>query len=83
MVAMILALVFLLITHLDVSLAGQQTVSLDLKDADVPGTIRLLAETGGLDVVISQEVKGTVTVRWSMFRSRTLLRFYFKLRALG
>jgi type II secretory pathway component HofQ len=56
-------LVFLLLAPLNVSLAEQQTITLDLKDADVARTIRQLAEIGGLNVVISQEVQGTVTVR--------------------
>jgi len=56
-------LVFLLMAHSNASLAEQQKISLDLKDADVAETIRQLAEMGGFSVVISQEVQGTVTVR--------------------
>lgn len=60
---LIAALVFLFISNPHASLAQQQTISLDLKDADVVKTIQRLAEIGDLNVVISQEVKGTVTVR--------------------
>jgi type IV pilus assembly protein PilQ len=38
-------------------------ISLDLQDADVHGVLRLLAEVGGVDVAVGEEVKGKVTLR--------------------
>jgi type II secretory pathway component HofQ len=55
--------IFLFFILTDATLGGQQRISLDLRDADLVATIRLLAEIGGLNVVINEEVKGTVTVR--------------------
>jgi len=40
-----------------------KTVSLDVKDADVRGVLRLLADTGGINILTSGEVQGTVTTR--------------------
>jgi type IV pilus assembly protein PilQ len=38
-------------------------VALDVQDADIHGVLRLLAEAGGVDVVVGDDVKGTVTLR--------------------
>ena len=46
-----------------VSVHAQPLVSLNLRDADVVKTLRDLAELGSLNVVISQDVRGTVTLR--------------------
>jgi type IV pilus assembly protein PilQ len=40
-----------------------QTVSLDVQSADVRDVLRLLAETGGVNILASGEVQGTMTVR--------------------
>jgi len=40
-----------------------KTVSLDVKDADVRDVLRLLADTGGINILTSGEVQGTVTTR--------------------
>src|SRR5262249_21259995 len=42
---------------------AERLVSLDLQDADVHGVLRLLADVGGLDVAVGEEVKGKVTLR--------------------
>ncbi|MGH7789701.1 MAG: type IV pilus secretin PilQ [Candidatus Binatia bacterium] len=42
-----------------------QPISLDLKDADVHNVIRLLADVSGLNVVATDDVKGTITLRLS------------------
>src|SRR5262245_59328108 len=42
-----------------------RAVSLDLQDADVHGVLRLLAEVGGVDLAVGEEVKGRVTLRLS------------------
>ena len=47
------------------ALAAGRPVSLDLQDADVHGVLRLLAEVGGVDVAVGDEVKGKVTLRMS------------------
>jgi type IV pilus assembly protein PilQ len=38
-------------------------IDLDFKDADIHNILRLLAEVGGVNVVTSDEVSGTVTIR--------------------
>ena len=40
-----------------------QTISLDVQSADVRDVLRLLAETGGVNILASGEVQGTMTVR--------------------
>ena len=40
-----------------------KTVSLDVQDADVRDVLRLLADTGGINILTSGEVQGTVTTR--------------------
>jgi type IV pilus assembly protein PilQ len=43
--------------------ASPKTVSLDVQSADVRDVLRLLAETGGVNILASGEVQGTMTVR--------------------
>jgi type IV pilus assembly protein PilQ len=45
------------------SAAADKKISLDLHNADLRDVIRLIAETGGVNIVASGEVQGTVTVR--------------------
>src|SRR5262245_61236397 len=40
-----------------------KTVSLDVQSADVRDVLRLLAETGSINILASGEVQGTITVR--------------------
>jgi len=40
-----------------------QPISLDLKDADIHNVIRLLADVSNLNIVATDDVKGTVTLR--------------------
>ena len=40
-----------------------KTTSLDVQGTDVRDVLRLLAETGGVNIVASGEVQGTITVR--------------------
>ena len=40
-----------------------KTVSLDVQGTDVRDVLRLLAETGGINILASGEVQGTITVR--------------------
>jgi type IV pilus assembly protein PilQ len=42
---------------------AQARVSLDVRNADVRETLRMLTEAGGLNVVIGPDVTGTVTLR--------------------
>lgn len=42
---------------------AQARVSLDVRDADVRETLRMLTEAAGLNVVIGPDVTGTVTLR--------------------
>jgi type IV pilus assembly protein PilQ len=43
--------------------APSKTVSLDVQGADVRDVLRLLAETGGVNILTSGEVQGTITAR--------------------
>ena len=40
-----------------------KTISLDVHNADVRDVLRLLAETGGVNILTSGEVQGTITTR--------------------
>src|SRR2546427_4570688 len=40
-----------------------KTVSLDVQGTDVRDVLRLLAETGGINILAGSEVQGTITVR--------------------
>ena len=40
-----------------------RTVTLDLQGADIHGVLRLLAEVGGVDVAVDEQVTGKVTLR--------------------
>ena len=42
---------------------ASKTVSLDVQGTDVRDVLRLLAETGGVNILASGEVQGTMTVR--------------------
>ncbi|HYD50027.1 MAG TPA: secretin N-terminal domain-containing protein, partial [Terriglobales bacterium] len=42
---------------------SQQLLSLDLRDADVRDVLRMLADVGGVGLVASEDVQGTVTIR--------------------
>ena len=42
---------------------AQPRISLEVRDADVRETLRLLTEAGGLNLVIGPDVQGTVTLR--------------------
>lgn len=42
---------------------GGRRVDLDFKDADIHNILRLLSEVGGVNIVTSDEVQGTVTIR--------------------
>ncbi len=42
---------------------GGRHIDLDFKDADIHNILRLLAEVGGVNVVTSDDVDGTVTIR--------------------
>ena len=40
-----------------------QKISLDFKDADVVNVLRILSEVGGENLVVTDDVKGRITVR--------------------
>jgi type IV pilus assembly protein PilQ len=40
-----------------------KTISLDVQGTDVRDVLRLLAETGGINILASGEVQGSITVR--------------------
>ena len=43
--------------------AAQQTVDLDLKQADIRNVLRLLAELGNVNLVYGEEITGEITIR--------------------
>ena len=54
----------LLVFLLSLALAGSpERISIDLQDADIHVVLRFLAETGHINIVVSDDVKGKVTVR--------------------
>ncbi len=59
-----------------------RAVSLDLQDADVHGVLRLLADVGGVDVAVGDEVKGKVTVRLQRVPWEQALDAVLRLRGL-
>jgi type II secretory pathway component HofQ len=40
-----------------------QTISLEVQGADIRDVLRFLADTGGINILVSAEVQGTVTTR--------------------
>lgn len=43
--------------------AAPETVSMDFQDADIHTVLRFLAETGHINIVVADDVKGSVTLR--------------------
>src|SRR5262249_13408700 len=64
------------------ALSAGRPVSLDLQDADIHGVLRLLAEVGGLDVAVGDEVKGKITLRLSGVPWDQALATVLRLRGL-
>src|SRR5262250_2389223 len=44
-------------------IAASQTISLDVQGAEIRDVLRLLAETGGVNILTGDGVQGTVTAR--------------------
>ena len=65
-VSCVLALGILLFFTANLAAAPEQaepSISLNVRHADLVDVLRMLAQIGGLNVIISSEVKGTVTVQ--------------------
>lgn len=45
------------------SASGARTIDLDLKQADIANVLRLLADVGGVNLVLGEDVAGTITLR--------------------
>jgi type IV pilus assembly protein PilQ len=43
--------------------AEERRISLDVKDADLHNVLRLLADTGNVNIVVPDEVKGRITIK--------------------
>ena len=56
-----------------VAQAGQRTVSLDVKNADILDVLKLLAQQSGQNIIATSGVKGTVTVSLQNVPLRTAL----------
>lgn len=53
----------MLIGLLCLALAGNPVISLEVQDADIHTVLRFLADTGGFNLVVSDQVQGQVTVK--------------------
>jgi type IV pilus assembly protein PilQ len=60
-----------------------KTVSLDVQGTDVRDVLRLLAETGGVNILASGEVQGTITVRLVDVPGEQALEAVLKLTGLA
>ena len=55
---------------------------LDVKDVDLHDLLRFLAEAGGVNIVIGDDVRGSVTVRLTQVRWHHALEVIVKLKGL-
>lgn len=62
--------------------AGKR-ITIDLYKADIVNVIRLFADVSGKNIVIGDDVQGTVTLRLKNVRWRTALSMILKLEGLG
>jgi type IV pilus assembly protein PilQ len=53
----------MLIAFLCLALAGTPTISLEFQDADIHTVLRFLADAADLNLVVSDQVQGRVTLR--------------------
>jgi type IV pilus assembly protein PilQ len=60
-----------------------KTISLDVQNADVRDVLRLLAETGGVNILTSGDVQGTITTRLLDVPWEQALEAILKLTGLG
>lgn len=60
-----------------------QKITVDLQDADLRNVIRLFAEKARLNVMIADDVKGTVTLRLRNVELREALAAVLTLKSLG
>ena len=63
--------------------AADRRLSLDVKDADVHNVIRLLADTGKVNIVVPEEVKGRVTLKLVNVRWTDALDVVLRSKGLG
>jgi type IV pilus assembly protein PilQ len=60
-----------------------QRIDLDFKDADIHNILRLLADVGNVNIVTSDDVKGTVTIRMKDAPWDQALEVILKVKGLG
>ena len=60
-----------------------QKISLDFRDADIVNVLRILAEVGGENVVITDDVKGRITLRLVDVPSDQALDIVLQMNRLG
>jgi type IV pilus assembly protein PilQ len=72
----------------DVGLLGQQRytgrrIDIDLKDADIHNVLRLLADTGHINIVTADEVNGTITIKMKNVPWDQVLDVVLQAKSLG
>ncbi|MBN2359270.1 MAG: pilus assembly protein PilQ [Deltaproteobacteria bacterium] len=63
--------------------ARGRTVTIDVKDAEIGNVLRLIAETGGLNLVVGDDVKGRVTLHLRRVVWDQALLVVLRLKGLG
>jgi type IV pilus assembly protein PilQ len=63
--------------------ASQPSISLDFNQADIRDVLRVLAEVSGMNIVVSPQVRGTVTVRLTDVAWEHALNAVLKLHGLA
>ena len=61
---------------------AEERINLDLKSADLRNVLRLLAEVGGVNLILGDEVRGQVTMRLKQVRWSDALRAVLSLHGL-
>lgn len=60
-----------------------RTITIDVKDAEIGNVLRLIAETGDLNLVVGDDVKGKVTLHLRQVAWEQALVVVLKLKGLG
>jgi type II secretory pathway component HofQ len=61
----------------------RKRITLDLQQADIHNVIRLIADVSGMNIVVGDEVKGTVTIKLKNVPWDEALRIILKTKQLG
>jgi len=61
----------------------ERSISIDVKDADIHNVVRLLADTGGVNVVVPDHVAGKVTIKLRDVSWKRALEVILRAEGLG